>query len=207
MSRLIIFDFDGVMVDSFHTHYKNFIASCRELKIKCVNSKQEYLALCNKNFYEELKKYKIPPSKLSLLKELWISKTLSSITDMPIFPGIFRLVSLLKEDKLIIVSSNYNIVVEEILKANDINSFKEIYGADFHPSKTKKLKGIKNKHKDKDIFFICDTAGDIIEGKKAGLRVIATTWGFHNKNKLINESPDYLIESVEELGIFLQNRI
>jgi phosphoglycolate phosphatase len=48
-------------------------------------------------------------------------------------------------------------------------------------------------------FYIGDTVGDILEAKGAGVRSIAVTWGWHNRDRLVKAAPDYLVETPNEL--------
>ena len=52
--------------------------------------------------------------------------------------------------------------------------------------------------KDK-VFYIGDTVGDIMEAKKAGVKSIAASWGYHKRECLVNCSPDILIDKPGDL--------
>ena len=54
--------------------------------------------------------------------------------------------------------------------------------------------------KKENSYFITDTVGDIKEGLAAGLKTIAVTWGFHNKELLNGLKPSYLINNPKEIN-------
>lgn len=57
----------------------------------------------------------------------------------------------------------------------------------------------------KGSFFITDTSGDVREGKEAGIKTIATTWGYHTKEELVEAKPDYIVDDVQQLEVLLVN--
>jgi len=119
------------------------------------------------------------------------------------FRGMIEVIKKLsQENMIIIVSSNISEVIKNFLKENKLESHvKDIIGIEKESSKVEKIKqskrkyGIDNEH----IFYIGDTKGDIIEGKKARVKTIAVTWGYHNRDKLREENPDFIVNSPKEL--------
>lgn len=50
-----------------------------------------------------------------------------------------------------------------------------------------------------EVFYIGDTIYDIQSARKAQTRAVAITTGYHNKQRLEEEQPDFLIDSLSEL--------
>lgn len=50
-----------------------------------------------------------------------------------------------------------------------------------------------------DVYFVTDTAGDVIEGNRAEVKTIAVTWGFHDRERLEKAKPDIIVNTPEEL--------
>jgi len=48
-------------------------------------------------------------------------------------------------------------------------------------------------------FFVGDSLVDIATGRAAGMPTVAVTWGYVAANTLLNERPDYLIETPRQL--------
>ena len=50
-----------------------------------------------------------------------------------------------------------------------------------------------------EVIYIGDEDRDIIAAKRVGVKVIAVTWGYNSKEKLMKEKPDCLVSSPKEL--------
>jgi len=48
-------------------------------------------------------------------------------------------------------------------------------------------------------YYIWDTTWDIKEAKITWVKSVWVTWGFHSKEKLFAENPDYLFDIPKEL--------
>jgi phosphoglycolate phosphatase len=53
--------------------------------------------------------------------------------------------------------------------------------------------------------YVGDMVHDIEAGKKAGVRSIAVTWGFHPREKLEKARPDHLIDTPNQLLEIIEN--
>ena len=43
------------------------------------------------------------------------------------------------------------------------------------------------------------TVGDILEARAAGVRSVAVTWGWHDRERLVAVSPDFIVDTPERL--------
>ena len=50
-----------------------------------------------------------------------------------------------------------------------------------------------------DVLYIGDELRDVEAAKKAGVKVAAVTWGFHNAELLRTGTPDYVVNDANEL--------
>ena len=50
-----------------------------------------------------------------------------------------------------------------------------------------------------ECLFIGDSDVDINTGKSNNIKTIAVTWGYKDKELLVNEKPDYLIDKPSEI--------
>jgi phosphoglycolate phosphatase len=53
--------------------------------------------------------------------------------------------------------------------------------------------------------MIGDSASDIRYAKRAGVQSIAATWGWQQRDRLVKENPDFIVDSVHELAILLDS--
>ena len=200
MNTVLIFDYDGVIVDSLDIFMKLFINACKENGWKEISSKQDFLSLFNGNMYEKM--MKLGMKKQDILSiVLQVKKgLLNNLEKLQLFPKMKQtLIDLSNQHTLCISTSNDTSIVKNFLKINQIFCFDQIYGSDINHSKIKKIDMIKKRYPSDNYAYIGDTIGDIEEGKKADVITIAATWGWHSKDKLQQSKPDHLIDSIEDL--------
>ncbi len=208
MSRTIIFDFDGTIADTLDS------------VVKIVNNHAEHFG------YKKVTKNDIPylqgkkPKEIlsylgiSIFKlPLWITKIHSEInkeiTNMKPTVNISPLLSELSGNEQIhlgILTSNTQENVKQFLHKNELIFFdfirtgKSVFGKSHMLNKI-----IKQRKANKDdVFYVCDEVRDIEAAKKSGIKSIAVTWGYNNKDALIKENADFLIDTPDELrNIFI----
>jgi len=205
MNNVLIFDYDGVLVDSFDIFMNNFIKACKQQGFESIATKKDFLKLFENNMYESM--FAMGMTKDQILKIVYFMRdALTENQDkIRVFEGITEnLEKLSKDNKLVIVTSNETNVVNDFLKSRNLTFFDEIIGSDKAPSKIEKINKIKEKYPNQKYFYIGDTKGDIIEGKKAGVKTVAVSWGWHKKEQLEEEKPDFIIDFPSEIKKVLE---
>jgi phosphoglycolate phosphatase len=197
--NILIFDYDGVIVDSLDVFMDKTILACKNNGSNQVNNKVDFLELFDGNLYDKLIEKGIPKQNITkLMNEFNIDPKEQELIRP--FKGIENMLKILsRKNKLFIITSNLTNIIKNSLKNNNIEFFEKVLGADIHTSKVKKIEKIKARYKDENIFYIGDTKGDMIEGKKAKVKTIAVTWGWHSKDKLARQNPDYIVDSPDDL--------
>ncbi|MEI7621098.1 MAG: HAD hydrolase-like protein [Candidatus Moraniibacteriota bacterium] len=112
------------------------------------------------------------------------------------------------ETTLFIISSNKEEILHTYFQNNNFTHiFKEILGAETHRSKVAKFEYLFEKYalKAQDCIFVTDTLGDILEGKKAGVKVIAVDFGFHKRDRLEKGEPFKIVSSFDEILEVIEN--
>jgi len=66
--NVIIFDYDGVLIDSIDIFMNHFLASCKKYGFDKVNDKKSFLKLFNGNMYESM--FKMGLSKIEMSKKV-----------------------------------------------------------------------------------------------------------------------------------------
>lgn len=197
---ILIFDYDGVIVDSLGVYSKLLPSLCKKYGYPQISTKDDFLSLFNNNLYESLEIKGVP-------KEI-IIKIIDNIKldsneqkKLKLFRGIKEMLNQLsKNNQMFIITNSITSVVYENLKFNNINYFEDVFGADKETSKVRKIEKIKSKYGNHEYFYIGDTIGDMIEGKKAGVKVIAVTWGWHSEDSLKKENPNFIAHTTNELA-------
>jgi len=124
----------------------------------------------------------------------------SNMHKVELFKGIDKmLLELAGIGEIYVVSSNFTDLVQNFWNSHRLAKCEEILGGDKEKSKVKKIEGIGKKLPDHEALYIGDTKGDMIEGKLAGAKTVAVTWGWHSAEKLKEGKPDYVVKTPDEL--------
>jgi phosphoglycolate phosphatase len=119
------------------------------------------------------------------------------------FPGLIPVLAALEKDHILaVVSSNGSRTIGKMLaRFGFAPYFQEIFGFDFLFSKKEKIDYALKKYgiPREMAFYIGDTGGDILEARAAGVRSVAVTWGWHDRERLLAVRPDFLIDTPEGL--------
>ncbi len=195
----IIFDFDGVLADSFKFHFDKI----REFT-KSKFTEEEFRDIHNGNFFD-----KVP---LALKNVKWEDYR-DFIYDEQILIDIRdeireAVLELSKNYKLHIISSGGYKNIKGFLGNNGVlECFGEILGLEACKTKVAKFNMLFDKYsiKSEECIFVTDTLGDILEAKNVGVKTIAVEWGFHNNDTLKIGNPLRIISHIDELFEIINN--
>ena len=213
--KVIIFDFDGVLADSFY--------NCYELNKKALASvglrltQKDYRDLFNENVHLGFKKFikdgELYKKFVEIRKQEFDSYY--SPSKVKLFPGTAKFLNkiglthnfnaVMRGANLAIASSTPANFIYSLLKKNRLqNVFGLILGNNEH-TKENVIKTIlaRFKAKPKTAIMITDSVGDIKIAKKTGLKTIGVTWGFHSKNTIKKVKPDFVATSFSDLLKYL----
>lgn len=199
-NKCIIFDFDGVLADSFNSLFDLNRSSLLAIGIKLTTEK--YQGLFNSNFHLSLKSLVNNPVDYQKILAFRNDKFAGYYSRVKLFkdaPSFVRRIA--KNNYLAIVSSTQTKFIEPLLKRHNLlNSFGTVLGTLNH-SKEKDIKKIiaGSGYKTKETFFVTDTIGDINIANKIGIKKIAVTWGYHPLDLLKTAKPDNIAKSFKEL--------
>ena len=190
--KIVLFDFDGVIVDSFAAAYKINAARFNPL------TAEEYRRWFDGNIGEELKK-RLSENSVTY----FFAEYATELGSMAIVPGIVEvIVALAQKYTLAIISSSHSSAIKKFLETHGLEKyFKEILGYDIETSKVIKIRTVMEESKisPNDCVLITDTLGDIREANEAGIKSLAVTWGYHDKETLESGSPYALATIPPEL--------
>jgi len=201
MHNVVVFDYDGVIVDSSELFTDFFLKGCMRIGRDDLASKEVFLSLFDGNMYETMLKKGL--SKEEMLKVVFTLREglLKHQEDLKIFSGVSDVIGLLNQAEvpLFVVTSNESAVVSKFLEKHGIVGFKDIIGSDRQPSKIKVLSKLKQQFDDATIWYVGDTCGDVLEGRAAGVKTAVVTWGFHDEKRLMSVDPDVVVSSSKQL--------
>jgi len=205
--KLILFDFDGVIVDSLDV-YEAVVRQCFERVGKpIVRNREDFLALYHDNFYREVASRGIDLNAfMAALADIRPQIDTSLIQPYRMMASVLR--ELAKRHRLMLISSNHEETIQVLLTRMNIQGcFEAVLGSNSLLNKTEKIIRAWNQSgvaRDQ-VYYIGDTAGDIREARRAGVKTVAVTWGWHNSEILEAVDPDFLIDTAHALlDLFLQ---
>jgi len=194
--KLIIFDFDGVIADSFEYCLKTNQSMYGGL------TSEQYKKMFEGNFYEAFSRV-VDPKLADEYKDTYWIKFLRNLHEITIVEKMTDIISKLnKKCAILIISSSTAEAIEKIMKKENVGKYiTKIYGSDYHESKVEKFKhALIDFHASADnCIFITDTLGDLLEAEKAGIKSVAVSWGFHDIDTLRRGKYIKIVHKPEEL--------
>lgn len=203
--KLLLFDFDGVIADSMKLVRVFYNKIHEKYGLPYAETEKDVSNLFHKNVYEGLVDAGLPEDKAHDFLEDMKRLTFENEDLYEPFDGIKDVLFTLKEKGYIlgVISSNHTKIIEQFLEKYSFGDiFEEIHGAEERTSKVEKINYLMNKlgFDKSQTYYIGDTVGDIKEGRAAGVHTVAVSWGYHTKEELEQENPEYLFEKPEELN-------
>jgi HAD superfamily hydrolase (TIGR01509 family) len=183
--RAVIFDMDGVIVDSEPRHERAFHEVVKDIGFEGKHSLRfaEYVGRTDRVLWEDFVQAHRPPQSLDALLDMKRRKVLEIFrTEQPLFEGLPELVeSLAARIPLALASGSERPIVEEVLSWGDLRRFFKVTlsGSDITKGKpepdiflkTAALLGIDPP----DCVVIEDSRPGVAAARAAGMRVIAIT--------------------------------
>lgn len=212
----ILFDLDGTIIDS------------EEGIVNSVVYALDKLGIVEKD-KDKLRLFIGPPLKDSFMKiynfdedkaleaiqyyREYYSKT--GIFQCQLYPSIDKLLRELHKNrrKSILATSKPTIYAKKILEKYDVlKYFDLIVGSELDGNRSNKVEVIrfvldKLPAKTDDVLMVGDRVFDIEGAKDCKIDSLAVTYGFGSLSEILRAKPDYIVNSVEELRLFLLKNI
>ena len=196
-----MFDYDGVIIDSQEVFATTLLAACHACGYTGIKTHEQVIRLFDGNFFEALVQLGLSSDKIDeILGDAFEHEAQKHVANAKAFQGMHAsLKALSRHNVLTVITSNVSNSVWQLLEKENMACFNEVVGGETERSKVKKIQHTMSRYQDLPAFYVGDTKGDMIEGKKAGAITIAVTWGWHTKEKLIEGSPDHMVDTPAEL--------
>lgn len=204
---VIIFDFDGVLADSFRILYKMNALAFGTLGKRL--TKEQYRGFFINDFNESLKEFCGDEKNYEKLRNFTKEFKEKNYANVKLFPRAKSLIFRLKKRdiNLGIISVNPEYLIKRILGKFELADCFDFILSSAGASKVETLmRAIRsNGYKINKSYFVTDTFNDICYGKKVGLKTIAVLWGFHAKKLLLESRPDFILKNCEEIFSIIKN--
>lgn len=205
--RLVIFDFDGTIADTFDAAFAILNKLADEFGFKPL--KPEDLERARDMRTRQLMKFlKIPMSRMSAIARRGSEEIHARMDGIQPLPGMPELLRELHAAgyELGMVTSNSEVNVRMFLKKFDLEVFSFIRSSSKLLGKAHELRAVMKSRKltAREILFVGDETRDVEAAKKVHIPMAAVTWGFNSPHSLAIMKPDHLFERPEDLTAFLK---
>ena len=199
---LIIFDYDGVLIDSLDDALSVGREFCHMVSHDRVPTRETIIDLENMTYYELARSLGFS-SELVDKFALHVFERFQALgPSLAFFPEMESLLHRIASKNIAIISGNARDVISAKLSAHGLGDKIDcIYGAHEPGNKAEKIRRACN-HFNVTAGKACmvgDSISDIRYAKQAGVQSVAATWGWHSHAKLAGEEPDYIVNNVQEL--------
>ena len=203
--KLIMFDYDGVIVDSFQFLKNVYLKIADVLGIEMEARDEYFKELLELDWRETYRKLDIlAKDKVNISEFIFHNHTNKHSKDIVPYPDIpYVLETLSKRYTLAVVSNNFKSELDFRLKKFGLrNHFSALYSCDDgelkpHPDlilKCMRHFGVSPQ----ESAFIGDMDGDIMSARNAGVgKIIAVTYGYHLMHRL--KDADVIVNSPKDL--------
>ena len=198
----IIFDFDGTLADV----KKLMLEVGNEIAKKHGWPKIDekiYQELSRGSIRDGLKKLKIPLRDVPFAALEGKRMLINRADEINLFKGIHELIDELnkKDFKLFVLSANSHKLIVDVMNRHKLSDKITVLPSSGLFGKAASIKKFirKNKTNKSMVWLIGDELRDIDAGKRAGVNVIAVTWGLQNPDTLIAASPTAIANNPPEI--------
>ncbi|MDG5816094.1 HAD hydrolase-like protein [Chitinispirillales bacterium ANBcel5] len=206
----VIFDFDGTLADSFSAALGTVNHLAPSFGYDPIEEK-DIPMLRKMNGVQLLKHLKLPLRRLPKMVKEARGEIKSRMLQITLFPGIAQVLEEIKKHgmNLGIVTSNSEANVRNCLENNGVGErFDFIHSAPGLFGKHRLLKHLKRKLKISAdlVVYVGDESRDIEASHRCDIPVIAVTWGFQHRDRLVELEPEGIAETPQELKDLLLTR-
>ena len=198
---LVIFDYDGVLVDSTEFLEREIHLKLDELGYDIPWSVDEMRDLFDENIIVALIEKGLSPKDMC---EIWehIQKA-SRSAEIKLCPGVAPMLAALSDKCLMaIISSNSAETIRENLgRLGVLQHFSTVSGGDEEMGKSgRMIRCLQRCNAEANrTFYVGDTVGDIKEAHEAGITAVGASWGLHPAERLATAHPEVIVREPSEL--------
>jgi phosphoglycolate phosphatase len=205
--RVILFDWDGTLLNSYASDTRAYLAMFRALEIDW--TVREIERHYSPNWYRVYRAARIPRAKWAQADLLW--RQAYAAESPALLPGARTALRVLSRKYRLglVTSGSRDRVRSQIRKFEFTGYFKAcVYSEDApkkkpHPAPLE-LAIARLKAEPEECVYVGDTPEDIQMARRAGVRAIGVLGPFPSAKRIRAENPDVLLDSVRELPRYLR---
>ena len=195
-SKLIMFDFDGVIADSLDDQSRAFVETLRARGLEDLATRAQFLDFTETNWFEALAAAGVPEDVREELEDAF-----GAVASPDLFPEMAAVIErLAAAHPVVVITSSRTSVVEGILAEHGVRGVVEVLGGEQEASKTRKIRAVRRRFGDDlPAWYVCDTVGDVLEAREAGAGTVGVAWGWHGEERLLRVAPDHMAHAPSDL--------
>jgi phosphoglycolate phosphatase len=194
--KIVMFDFDGVIADSWCAQKGAFVDTLRTHGLHDFATSATFRDLLDANWFEALLEAGVPEQVVQEMEDGF-----GTLPTPDLFPGMAEVIERLAEaHPVIVITSSSTADVERILCERQVRGVVEVIGGDVEPSKTRKIRSVRRRFGESlEAWYVCDTTGDVVEAREAGAVTVGASWGWHGEERLLQAAPDHVARHPSDL--------
>ena len=202
---LIIFDYDGVLADTFDDLLRFGQEACNKLGVKHLVTKNDIHDLEEMSFASFGRACEVPEHLVDEFVKICLNFIAEKKSPPPIFRGLSDVIRDLSVDhRIAVVTTNSSQNVHAFLVRHGLEGLVHaVYGVDSPGSKAHKISIARDRllenGEEGSVFMVGDSLSDVLAAKEASVASVAVTWGHQSLEKLLRGGPDYVVSSPHDL--------
>jgi phosphoglycolate phosphatase len=195
-NKLMMFDFDGVIADSLDDQSRACVEILRARGFAKLATRARFLELTEANWFEALAAAGVPEGVRAELEDAF-----SALPIPDLFPEMDAVIARLAgAHPVVVITSSRTRVVEGILASHGVRGVVEVLGGEQEASKTRKIRAVHRRFGETlPAWYVCDTVGDVLEAREAGVGTVGVAWGWHGEERLRRVNPDRMVHTPNDL--------
>jgi len=191
-----MFDFDGVIADSFEDQCRACVETLRAHGFADLATRAQFLDFTETNWFEALAAAGVPEDVRDELEDAF-----GAAPSPDLFPEMAAVIErLAAAHRVVVITSSRTSVVEDILAEHDVRGVVEVLGGEQEASKTCKISSVRRRFGETlPAWYVCDTVGDVLEAREAGVGTVGVAWGWHGEERLRRAAPDHMAHAPSDL--------
>ena len=199
---LLNFDYDGVIVDSLDQLLAACVQAQRQLGVGRALTVADFATIENLTFEELGRRAGLPLNQIPAFCRAVYELQEREWTVQP-FAGIVpTFEALAQQHHLVVITASQTEAVRQSLDSFGLDGVvSQVLGGELGLTKAERIRQACEAFQvaPADAFMIGDAVSDIRQGKQAGVRTAAVTWGFQNRDLLEREGPDVILDQPADL--------
>ncbi len=210
MTNLIIFDYDGVIVDSRELALEAATQATAAVGVERVVTAVDLETLDNVTFDDLGRHIGIPEVRIDDFMASLLPFLAAHGDGAKVFAGMPELLrGLALRHEVAIISASERATIRAVLEREGLeDAITMILGSDIPGAKAEKIAGAAKTlgFEPERVWMVGDSISDIRQGKLAGVRTVATTWGWQSRPRLMAERPDVIFDKPGAIAYFFASR-